>query len=76
METLGKTLTIGWDSRWIFKPVVSLFAFSGSLGRFASMLDELAAVIIGIIVIYLVIKGLIYQYRFITIPEIKNFGIK
>ena len=76
METLGKTLIIGWDSRWVFKPIMNFCAFSGNLCKCASMLDEIAALIIGAAVIYLIVKGLIYQYRYITIPEIRNFSMR
>ena len=74
MEIMGKTLIAGWESRWVFKPVINYFAFSGSLCKYTSMLDEIAALIIGIMVICLIIKGLVYQYKYITIPEIRNFG--
>jgi hypothetical protein len=74
MEILGKTLIAGWDSRWVFKPIINWVAMSGSLCKCAGMLDEIAAVIVGIVVIYLVVRGLVYQYRYITIPGIRNFG--
>jgi hypothetical protein len=76
METLGKTLIIGWDSRWVFKPVASLLSVGGNLCSYASMLDEIASLILGAIVVFLMVKGVVYQYRYITIPEIRKYGIR
>ncbi len=72
METLGKIFIIGWDSRWVFQPAASLVTIWTSLGKYTSMLDEIACLAIGLIAAYLIARGLVYQYRYITLPEIRS----
>jgi hypothetical protein len=72
METLAKIFIIGWDSRWVFQPAASLVTIWTNLGKYTSLLDEIACVAVGLIAAYLMFKALVYQYKYITLPEIRN----